>query len=503
MLYTEDTYEIDEYPYFGYMRGAYTKYELKDLDKYAISLGIELIPCIQTLGHLKMALRWPFADAIKDRPDILLCDEPEAYKFIEGMLKTCRECFSTNKIHIGMDEAHDVGLGKYMDKHGFQNRFDILSRHLEKVKEMADKYGFEPMMWSDMFFRLTSETGDYYDMNAVVSEDVRRKIPNVTQVYWDYYHEDINTYRTLLEKHIELGQNVVFAGGIWTWQGMGINYAKTLRTTVPALKACREADISDVFATMWGDDGGEVNVYSALLGMQLFSECANNEDVSEEQLRERFFECTGYDMESFKALEIDDYPSEWCHASEALTISKQALCQDILLGLFDKNFEGIDLKGHYKSKLENLKNIEAPAGLEALFNYHRQLLMVLIQKCDMGLRITEAYKKFDVPKITVLISELETLYKDIEILHQKFRILWLSTNKPFGLDRADLRFGGLLARVKAAIERLTDFSVGKIEKIEELEVPRLMFGGDDVKAGKSLVNCQAYNAIAIPASDGV
>ncbi len=30
MLYTEDTYEIKEYPYFGYMRGRYTEEELRE-----------------------------------------------------------------------------------------------------------------------------------------------------------------------------------------------------------------------------------------------------------------------------------------------------------------------------------------------------------------------------------------------------------------------------------------------------------------------------------------
>ena len=34
MLYTEDTYEIESQPYFGYLRGKYTKEELKDIDKY-------------------------------------------------------------------------------------------------------------------------------------------------------------------------------------------------------------------------------------------------------------------------------------------------------------------------------------------------------------------------------------------------------------------------------------------------------------------------------------
>ena len=52
MLYTEDTYELEGYPYFGYMRGRYSARELRELDSFALSLGIELIPCIQTLGHL-------------------------------------------------------------------------------------------------------------------------------------------------------------------------------------------------------------------------------------------------------------------------------------------------------------------------------------------------------------------------------------------------------------------------------------------------------------------
>ena len=37
MLYTEDTYEIPEYPYFGYMRGKYSCQELKEMDAWLAS----------------------------------------------------------------------------------------------------------------------------------------------------------------------------------------------------------------------------------------------------------------------------------------------------------------------------------------------------------------------------------------------------------------------------------------------------------------------------------
>ena len=58
MLYTEDTYEVKGEPRFGYKRGRYSVEELKEIDRYAASVGIELIPCIQTLAHLNAIFRW-------------------------------------------------------------------------------------------------------------------------------------------------------------------------------------------------------------------------------------------------------------------------------------------------------------------------------------------------------------------------------------------------------------------------------------------------------------
>ncbi len=81
MLYTEDTYEVEGEPYFGYMRGRYSKAELKEIDAFASKLGMEIIPCIQTLAHLNALKRWgtvPF-----DCDDILMTDEERTYELIE------------------------------------------------------------------------------------------------------------------------------------------------------------------------------------------------------------------------------------------------------------------------------------------------------------------------------------------------------------------------------------------------------------------------------------
>jgi len=117
-LYMEDTYKLDAYPYFGYMRGSFSQEELKEIDAFAALLAIEVVPCIQTLAHLTNALQWPYAQQIKDTDDILLVGEDATYHLIEEMIRTMVSCFRTNRIHIGFDEAHLLGLGRYLQKNG-------------------------------------------------------------------------------------------------------------------------------------------------------------------------------------------------------------------------------------------------------------------------------------------------------------------------------------------------------------------------------------------------
>jgi len=91
MLYMENIYKVKEYPYFGYMRGAYTQEELKEIDSYAQKFGVEVVPCIQTLGHLYNALLWPYANGMRDTAEVLLVGEKKTYDFIDKLIKSLSE----------------------------------------------------------------------------------------------------------------------------------------------------------------------------------------------------------------------------------------------------------------------------------------------------------------------------------------------------------------------------------------------------------------------------
>ena len=45
---------------------------MKALDDYAFALGIEVIPCIQTLAHMQEVMKWPAFNQVREDEATLL-----------------------------------------------------------------------------------------------------------------------------------------------------------------------------------------------------------------------------------------------------------------------------------------------------------------------------------------------------------------------------------------------------------------------------------------------
>lgn len=483
MLYSEDSYEVKEEPYFGYMRGKYSQDELKELDEYAFFLGIEIIPCIQTLAHLIDVLKWYCYEDIKEDDDTLLVGCDRAYEFIENIIAAAAAPFRTKRIHIGMDEAWKLGQGNYLLKYGYRRKLDIMTEHLEKVLQITSKYKLEPMIWGDMFFRAAaSETGNYYDRETVIPPEIIERVPkNVQLVYWDYNHHSEEPYMELIKKHRELGSDTVFAGGIWGWNGFGVDYDKTFITTNPALNACKKAGVKEVFATIWGDGGTECNVFTHLLGMQLFAEHGYARELDTDKLKKRFKFCTGCDFDDYYNVTYIDKlqgmePVEgYCYVNP----SKYLLWQDLLAGLFDKDIDGMELNGHYMEMREKMEAaIPRNGEFGFVFEFLGKLCSVLEMKAEIGLKLTRAYSEKDMDTLKYFAdTELATLYGRVESLRVINRDLWMQINKPLGWEILDIRYGGLLARIDTTKARISSYLEGKISNVEELEQERLTFSG--------------------------
>ena len=210
LLYTEDTYEVENQEYFGYLRGRYTREELKEIDDYAFLKGIEVIPCIQMLAHLGQIFRYRQYREINDCDDILLVGDEKTYRLIDDMFSSLSKCLRSKIVNVGMDEAYMIGRGKYLDKNGLQDKSGILLEHLKRVSEIAGKYGYQLTMWADIFITLA---GGAYNINDVEVPDwVKEQIPeNTSLIYWDYYSTDYSHYDSQIKRHNRIKENSWFA----------------------------------------------------------------------------------------------------------------------------------------------------------------------------------------------------------------------------------------------------------------------------------------------------
>ena len=473
MLYTEDTYEIDGRPYFGYMRGRYTKDELRELDAYAKMLGIELIPCIQMLGHLETHLKWDAAIPYKDASSTLLVGADETYRLIDDMLDTVSECFTTKRIHIGMDETYDLGKGNYLTKNGYRPQRDVYMEHLRRVTDMVHERGLKPMMWSDMMMEFVTRPGSKcsfgYDLNNEFSEEMKKYIPEgLDQVFWRYGGKDENYYVQNVENHKKyLGTTPIFAGGIWTWCGYSPLFKRSSDATVIALDACKKTGVREVIATLW-HNGAECCRMTAIAALAWYADYGYRGCYDEVGMKDCFRYATGESYDTFAALEAVDEPQGYINP-----MSRAILYNDPLIPLADKNLVGVEFKTYYENLTHELASLKVSEDYAPAFDVLVKLSSLFENKADFGLRLKDAYDKNDTDTLTAMIEECDVIISKLRALKKSHMNAWMSYNKPFGWEVFDIRYGGLIMRFESCRDRLSAYISGKTSSIPELEAERL------------------------------
>ena len=466
-LYTEDVYEIEGEPYFGYQRGRYTKDELKAVDAYCRERGIELQPCIQTLAHLETIFRWPAYAVIQDMKDVLLCEDERTYALIDKMFATAAECFTSRRIHIGMDEAHALGRGKYLDEHGAVSHWDILVRHLYRVCEIAKKYGFRPMMWSDMFFR-TLNGGEYYKP-ITVTDELRATVPeNVDLVYWDYYSRDVSRYDGMIDSHQQFNKSntTVFAGNAWTTTGFFPHNGPSFRTLQPAFESCISHGVREAYITIWKDDGGECPHLAVMPTLHYAASLANG--VSDmDKIKASFKELFHEDFDRLVELELPDALDEATLTYEQY--AKAALYNDPFYGLFDPCMRD-GLNAYYAGLSEKYSAYAADGGEFAdLYDMAAKQCAVLALKAECGLKARRAYQAGDRDALAAAAEDMILASDRLRVYYEAFRAFWYKTCKPYGFEVQQFRLVGMMERLRECAGRITDYLAGTLPSLSELE----------------------------------
>ncbi len=474
-LYMEDTYEMESEPWFGYLRGRYTKAELKELDAYALARGVELMPCMQTLGHLARVKKNYAMNYLFENNAVLFSGEEKTYQFIDKCFETLSECFTSRTINIGMDEAFGLGLGKYLGKHGYRNQFDIFTEHLQRVCELAKKHGLTPVMWSDMFFRIGND-GKYTAHGARIPKEVQEKIPeNVELVFWEYIEPESDIYDEMFAAHKETGRNIWFAGSCWSHFGFAPQNGICNYRMGNAMKSVRKNNIQDVMITLWGSKGSDCSYYTYLPSLYAIRQMADGVTDMEE-IKAGFKKCLGFDYDEFCTLDIvskvPDKPVDYWVDNVPYTM----FYQDLFLGFYDKEYENVIGLGRIPLD-EYAKQIRSVAGKMGEFSYLFDLTAKLCDfmsvKMELGLKTRRAYKENDKQAMKALLADYDESVARLRIYTKARLDAWLKEYKGFGMEIIQTRLGGLEGRIQGCKERLCTWINGEIDKIEELETELL------------------------------
>lgn len=466
MLYTEDTYEVEGYPYFGYQRGRYTVAELQEIDEYAANLGIEVIPCMQTFGHLKNFLRYSAHKNIAENDTVLLPGEEETYRFIEACIATCRKAFRSNRIHIGCDETRGLGFGKTLKRDGFRDPFLIYNEHVSRVAEICKKYNYHPMMWSDMYTTLAAQQKREDGSLGAVPQYAIDTMPEADMVCWNYYHTDNEFYHERLALHQTFNRKTMFAGGIWTWNGHTPNYIYTYETVKPALEECLRFGVREVFGAAWAY--GDINHLQALSCLSVYSEfCWQGADCTKESMDEIAAFITKMPQEYCDA--IDGY---YCGLPGDYNVGKLVLWSDPLVNLLCYDYDLAAYEKCFAHSLEVLERYpDAPYS-----EYYRTVFRCALYKARLHLNLVKRYKAGDRGWLKWFAEEeIPAMKAEFEKLNDMHDELWHRDHKTQGFEKLSNHYGSAIERIRYTGKEIRRYLNGEIDEIEALE-PELYQG---------------------------
>ncbi len=142
------------YPHSGAFSRHYTTNQLCDLQAFATTRGVTIVPELNTPGH-SAALRQSIPQ-LRCEPmgDAMCCGKETTYKIIDTLICELCEIFQTTKyFHIGCDEVIVDGWRKctacrsYMQTHNLTEPSELYRHFITRLNTIVKRYGKQTIVW--------------------------------------------------------------------------------------------------------------------------------------------------------------------------------------------------------------------------------------------------------------------------------------------------------------------------------------------------------------------
>ncbi len=243
MLYIEHAFAFRRHPEIGAGCSPLCAEDLRALDRYAAERHVELVPNLQTLGHMERVLvqaRYaPLAEG--DARWTLAPAHPETYAFLGDLFDELLPNFRSPLTHINCDEPWDLGTGQSKELADLLGGVpQLLVHHVETLRRLLrDRHHrSETLIWADFVHAHPERIADF----------------DPSLIFCDWWYEgDWDAER--VARFAEHGRRFWVCGGTCSWNALFPRVDAALAAISSWADAGRRHGGEGLLLTEWGDFG--------------------------------------------------------------------------------------------------------------------------------------------------------------------------------------------------------------------------------------------------------
>jgi hexosaminidase len=453
MLYTEHTFRFRRHPKIGAEDSPLDAATMRELDAYAAGHCVELVPCLQSLGHMAHVLKHPEYRSLDETSEgwTLSPAEPGTYELLADLYDEYLPNFRSAWLNANCDEPWDLCRGKSKSREQELGPGGVYLEHVRRLKDLAARSGKRTMIWGDVVHA-------HPERIAEIDRDL---------VLLDWWYEaefDFDRVEVFAKNGIEF----MVCPGTSTWNCLFPRVETSNRNIERWADAGRRHGAMGLLNTDWGDNG-----HYNLQGNSWFAYAMGAQHSWSGSCEDRVFD------RAFSRLVFEDASGEVARIYRALGgihdagfrmwngCPIQCLFFD---DLDDATFVAHAKRGALAKSERALVRISERLEVRADSFGDRELTheelvyaadasLLAVRKAQAGLdylswrRHPEKLKARDRNR---LARTLVGLAKDQTALGRRLRGLWLARSAPSNLDRNEARLRkstSSLRRAARALER--------------------------------------------------
>ncbi|HKJ23855.1 MAG TPA: glycoside hydrolase family 20 zincin-like fold domain-containing protein [Myxococcota bacterium] len=240
MLYTEHTFRFRRHPQIGEGASPLDATAMRELDAYAAERFVELVPTLQSLGHMRHVLKIPDYRSLAetDRLWTLAPVDPGTYKLLADLYAEYLPNFRSSLFNANCDEPYDLGRGRSAERSRQLGPGGLFLEHVRRVRDLARAHGKRTLVWGDVVHQ-------HPDRIAEIDRDL------LLLDWWYEAQGDFDRVKRFAENGIEFW----VCPGTSTWNCLFPRIENAERNVSHWAAAGRRHGATGLVNTDWGDHG--------------------------------------------------------------------------------------------------------------------------------------------------------------------------------------------------------------------------------------------------------